>query len=198
MAKPKIYVETGYMHGESAQAVCIAMENNGFGAAYTIEPNIDPNGLKHPRMNIVHGYSTEKMVEIFKKVGPFDMFLHDSNHGIWCMTFELELAWSLVRPDGVIACDDWTWGNPLQDAWRKFTNRHHVDWKEIGSCAYCIKPNTEENGVPWYPGGSPWADEKSKLAKDLADKEDADYVKAIDEQMKKTVTVMGIATKQLK
>jgi hypothetical protein len=137
--KPKIYVETGFMTGESSKAVCASMDKNGFGECYSIEPFVDPT-FKHPRLTVVHGYSYDKMEEIFLKTGAWDVFLHDSNHDVGCMTFELELAWWFVKPGGIIACDDYTWGMPPHDAWKKFCERHFVKPVQMGSCQYCVKP----------------------------------------------------------
>ncbi len=139
--KPMVYVETGFMTGESAKAVCAAMDKNGFGKCFSIEPFIDPT-FKHDRLTVVHGYSYDRMEEIFLKTGAWDIFLHDSNHDVGCMTFELELAWWFVRPGGIIACDDYTWGMPEHKAWQNFLIRHSVTHNQMGSAQYCIKPSS--------------------------------------------------------
>jgi hypothetical protein len=106
---------------------------------YSIDPNPWSNfGIKHPKHRSIRIPSYKALPALFKEVGDFDVFLHDSNHDIKCMTFELEFAWGTVKPTGYIACDDWTWGN--HRAWHNFIERHGLAQFEIGSLAVVRKP----------------------------------------------------------
>lgn len=138
--KPGIYVETGFMTGESTKAVLAAMNKLNHGECYSIDPVYKPT-FEDARLKFVHGYSYDKMEEVFLATGPWDMFLHDSNHDVGCMTFELELAWRFLKPGGIIVCDDYTWGTPPHDAWKKFCARYSlVAIHQLGSCQYVVKP----------------------------------------------------------
>jgi hypothetical protein len=137
--KPKIYVETGFMTGESAKAVAEAMDKIWEGEVYSIEPFINP-AYKHPRLTVVHGFSYTEMEKLFLSTGAWDLFLHDSNHDTGCMTFELELAFRFTRPGGIIACDDYTWGTPSHMAWQYFVARHNLVPIQLGSAQYAYKP----------------------------------------------------------
>lgn len=106
---------------------------------YSIDPNPWSNfGIVHPKHRSIRKPSYEALPALFNEVGEFDIFLHDSNHDIKCMTFELEFAYGVVKQTGYIACDDWTWGG--HNAWNKFVERHSLAQFEIGSLALARKP----------------------------------------------------------
>ena len=141
--RPSVYVETGFCTGESAKWVLAGMHKNNHGDVYSIECFTQPN-FEDPRLHFVHGFSYDKMEEVFLDSGPWDIFLHDSNHDVGCMTFELELAWRFTRPGGIIICDDYTWGTPEHNAWPNFVKRHGgLEVHQLGSCQYVIKPKSE-------------------------------------------------------
>jgi len=144
--KPAIYVETGFMNGDSAKAVIASMNKIGHGAAYSIEPTTNPT-FEDARFHFVRGLSYQKMEELFLQVGAWDMFLHDSDHCTGCMTYELELAWHYVKSGGYIVSDDYTWGTPEHNAWPNFVKRHGATVHQLGSCQYIIKPTTESMPV---------------------------------------------------
>lgn len=140
--RPKTYVETGFMTGESAKAVVEAMDKNGLGKAYSIEPHVNYS-YSHPRLTVVKGFSFDVMPGLFMETGSWDIFLHDSNHDVGCMSFEIELAWRFVTPGGIVACDDYTWGTPPHRAWDKFCIRHKSIPIQLGSVQYVVKPKDE-------------------------------------------------------
>ncbi|MFH1834223.1 MAG: class I SAM-dependent methyltransferase [bacterium] len=71
-----------------------------------------------------------------------DIFIHDSDHSLDYMTWELETALPHVRSGGLIICDDWDWrehselhrhkdGNVVE----KFTKKHGLEFHTIGTAA---------------------------------------------------------------
>lgn len=99
--------------------------------------------IVHPRFTFIRKYSTEALEPLFKEVGPFGLFVHDSDHNFETQTFEYESAWRMVRPGGIIASDDILWGDPPHQAWAKFLARHNISpssVRMIGNAAYFRKP----------------------------------------------------------
>lgn len=144
--KPQVMVETGFATGLSAVNIVAAMDVNECGQLWSVESYTQPS-FKHSRLNFVRGMSRDKLVEIYVESGPWDIFLHDSDHEAWNMTFELELAWSFLKPGGILMLDDYDWGT--HKAWPKFMERHGIkDAALLEGLAYCMKPLCEEVPAP--------------------------------------------------
>lgn len=124
--KPKIVVETGLQGGYSTEHILSALDTLGDGHCYSIDiiPEVGNSPLIHPRFTHIKGRSQDELKPLYERVGPFDFFIHDSDHEYDCMTFELESAWEYVRDGGIIAGDDLTWGT--HGAWAKFLDRHGI------------------------------------------------------------------------
>lgn len=136
--KPEVVVETGFATGKSAMQILAAMDANDHGSLYSVECFVN-QPIFHPRLNFYRGMSYDHLVPIFLKSGPWDVFLHDSDHEVGCQTFEYELAWAFLRPGGVLMSDDYEWGT--HRAWARFCDRHGVKSRTIlGTVAYCRKP----------------------------------------------------------
>ncbi len=135
--RPTIMVETGVSTGGSTAFILKAMDANGFGTLHSVDPNAD-YPIKHPRWRLHRKLSTAALGEIYKETGPWDIFLHDSNHGVGCMTFEFEVAYDFVRPSGVVMADDYTWDN--HNAWANFLLRKgYPAATNLGSCQFIHK-----------------------------------------------------------
>lgn len=155
--KPRIVVETGLLDGFGAEYILKALDDNGHGHLYSIDP-LDPahisNGfpgdlaylshpIVHPRFTFMRLYSQVGLPKLFEEVGSFDVFVHDSDHSEECQTFEYEAAWKYVRPGGIIASDDVAWGQPPHRAWWKFRERHGIPDSSdivIGNARYFRHP----------------------------------------------------------
>ena len=97
------------------------------------------NPITHPRFTWIRKYSNDALGDLYGSVGPFDLFIHDSDHGVECQTYEYEAAWLMVRSGGIIASDDVTWGQ--HNAWHDFIKRHGFDGdKTVGAAHYIVKP----------------------------------------------------------
>lgn len=144
--KPRIIVETGVQTGVSTRNIIKALDEIGNGFLFSIDPYAK-SPMIHPRLEFMQGTSVEMMPIIYSKTGPWDFFLHDSDHAVGCMAFELELAWHFVRPGGVIACDDYDWGT--HRAFFCFIERHNLSpYKLFGAAAYIIKGNEAATQIP--------------------------------------------------
>lgn len=156
--KPEIVVETGIWEGLSTEYILKALDDNGKGHLYSIDP-MDPkqefngtignpelfldNPIVHPRLTWVRMYSQVGIEHVFREVGMFDFFLHDSDHSEACQEVEFESAWNYVRSGGIIAADDIAWGTPPHRAWFKFRARHGIPDSAdvvIGNARYFRRP----------------------------------------------------------
>lgn len=140
--QPEVVVETGFATGKSAMQILAAMDANDKGSLYSVECFVN-QPIFHPRLNFYRGMSHDHLVPIFLKSGPWDVFLHDSDHEVGCQTFEYELAWAFLKPGGVLMSDDFEWSN--HRAWARFCTRHDAKSLTFGTVAYCRKP--EDMGV---------------------------------------------------
>lgn len=142
--KPAVVVETGVDHGISSEYYLAALDANGHGHLYSIDPSpssfFDQNPIIHPRFTFIRERSQDALQPLFERVGMFDIAIHDSDHGYDCQSFEYEFFWNHTRPGGIIASDDATWGG--HGAWRKFIDLHGVTGsvKTIGHAVYFKKP----------------------------------------------------------
>lgn len=143
--KPAVMVETGLETGFGAEFYLVAMDLNGMGRLYSIDPaphwKYDANPIVHPRFTLIKQKSQDALDRLFRDTGPFDLFLHDSDHGYECQSYEYEAAWAYVRPGGIIASDDPFWGTPPHRAWDQFLERHGVTERHIiGNAQWVYRP----------------------------------------------------------
>jgi SAM-dependent methyltransferase len=156
--RPYVVVETGVMSGISTNAILAALDLNDRGILYSIEP--DPCGgimdIAHSRWQQCRAFSHDVLGPIFKQTGPWDIFLHDSDHEVACQTFEYECAWHFVRPGGLILSDDTCWGltgsstAPAHLAWETFCQRYGLIEFEVGFARGVRKPLGSESCLPAY------------------------------------------------
>lgn len=140
--KFKVVVETGVQSAVSTDRILRALEQYAGGTLYSCDPHpfyktFDTYG-DHPLWRKEKMFSLQAMPLFFMEAGPYDCFIHDSNHEIECQSFEYEAAWGFTRPGGWICSDDWTWGQ--HNAWQDFCGRHEVHPNAVGSCMYVQKP----------------------------------------------------------
>lgn len=141
--RPTILVETGHDLGTSAEWIARALDANNHGTLYSIEA-YGAEVFVHPRVRFLKGLSYNVMLDLFIETGPWDCFLHDSDHGVACQTFEYEVAWHFVSQGGLIVTDDPVWGTPNpHHAWQQFCRRHNVVDLELGTARYFYKPNID-------------------------------------------------------
>lgn len=139
---PKVVVETGVHYGVSTAFILNALQPGAVLHSCDPAPLVE---LEHPQFKLWKMKSVEALPKIFLQTGPWDVFLHDSDHGAECQTFEYELAWHCVRNGGIIATDDPVWGHHA--SWKIFCDRHNIKTKKLMSADYIVKV-----GDPIMPG----------------------------------------------
>jgi len=148
--RPNVVVETGVATGISSERILSALDDLEGGVLHSIDlsPRAGLFEVDHPRWHKHRASSQDVLHEIYAKTGPWDVFLHDSDHGAFCQTFEYEMAWQFVRPGGYILSDDYLWGDPPHGAWQTFCSRHGLAFDKLGGCAIAHKSITAPRCVP--------------------------------------------------
>jgi len=116
--KPVHVVETGVARGFTSRMILEALERNGAGHLCSIDlpPLLSPelhdqigaavrNDLRH-RWSYIKGSSRRRLPRLLVELGQIDVFIHDSAHTEYNTHFELEQAWSALKPGGVVVVDD--------------------------------------------------------------------------------------------
>ena len=115
--RPATVLETGVAHGITSRVVLEGLERNGSGQLWSVDlPAVDPAlhseiGVAVPedlrsRWTYVAGSSRERLPHVLANLQRLDLFVHDSLHTERNLRFELDSAWPLVRPGGVVVVDD--------------------------------------------------------------------------------------------
>ena len=115
--RPAVVVETGVARGLTSRLVLESLDAGGRGHLWSIDLRpIDRSlhretGAAVPatlrdRWTYMEGTSRKLLRGILEQHGPVDIFIHDSLHTSRNLRFELEHAWSAVRPGGAILIDD--------------------------------------------------------------------------------------------
>jgi hypothetical protein len=128
--RPKNVVETGVAHGVTSRFILEAMERNGVGHLWSIDlppferhwrkqVGVAVDGRFGDRWTYIKGSSRRHLPELISRLGQIDLFIHDSLHSERNVRFELDMAWEVLRPNGVIVVDDIdaSWG------FRSFTEK---------------------------------------------------------------------------
>lgn len=117
--EPERVVETGVANGGSSFFILSALAKNGKGKLWSFEPPerspfvppgrgegwLVPEGLRGS-WTLLRENSLTGLEPLFARLGPVDLFFHDSDHSYEVMDAEYRLAWPHVRPGGVLASDD--------------------------------------------------------------------------------------------
>ena len=128
---PDCIVETGIANGVSSAYLLLAIKKNAKGQLHSIELNdsallppgaepgwLVPAWLRGPWQ--VHiGDSREVLPPLLSRVGPIDLFIHDSLHTYEHMMWEYEVAYPALRQGGLLVSDDALWNNAFCDFARK-------------------------------------------------------------------------------
>lgn len=131
--EPRVFVETGVLHGMTSAFVLEALERNGGdgrlisvdlpsyaetgpanvdGYQGTLPPGREPGWIVpdelRDRWELRLGPSLDVLPGLLEREGEIDVFLHDSDHTYETMTGEFELAWPRLRAGGALIADDST------------------------------------------------------------------------------------------
>ena len=153
--QPEIIVETGTRKGIATVLVYAAMSDRGH--IYSCDPLyvgkkqaeiaiLEATGIALPRSAWTYYPMESKDVFPLMPTLEWDLFIHDSDHSKENMEFELDVAWSRVRPGGFIVCDDWytcVGAKEKHNAFIEWCARHDLNWLEIGSAAVVRRPSAD-------------------------------------------------------
>jgi hypothetical protein len=115
--RPDTVVETGVAHGVTSRVILEGLERNRSGHLWSVDlPAVDPLlhseiGVAVPkhlrsRWTYVEGTSRDRLRPLLATRRQVDLFVHDSLHTRRNLRFELDSAWPVVRPGGVVVVDD--------------------------------------------------------------------------------------------
>ncbi len=128
--KPRVFLETGVLHGLTTSFILDAFARNGSGTLVSIDlpsyfeagpanqdgyddtlpPGCEPGWLVHPdyrgNWRLVLGRSLDQMPKLLDELGGLDLFLHDSEHTYETMTGEMSLVWEALSEGGLLICDN--------------------------------------------------------------------------------------------
>ena len=116
--RPSQVVETGVARGVTSRVTLQALSLNDHGRLWSVDlphpfaPELHSQtaaaipGQRHDRWTYVRGSSRRRLPGLLSQLGQIDMFVHDSLHTSRNMLFEMRLAWSALRPGGIMLVDD--------------------------------------------------------------------------------------------
>ena len=134
---PGLVVETGVSDGVSTIRFLAALDAAQHGKLISIDPSPSYT-TPHPRWTLIQNTSHKAIDGIYRTEGPFDVFVHDSDHEAECQAFEYAVAWEFVKPGGYVISDDITWGT--HRAWQEFTAAHDLIERRLGHAGLVQKP----------------------------------------------------------
>jgi predicted O-methyltransferase YrrM len=140
---PDLIVETGVCNGLSSALILEALRVNHRGHLHSIDlpevmgeqytpgtfwdgkgsavvPRGKNSGWLIPaalrdRWVLHLGKSQELLGPLLERLGPIDMFIHDSEHSYECMMFEYSAAFPVLRSGGLLISDDIFWNSAFFD-----------------------------------------------------------------------------------
>jgi hypothetical protein len=130
-SKPEFLIETGVARGVTSRMMLEAMARNRRGHLWSVDlpPMMTdwntslavavPQGALRSRWKYVRGASRRRLPQIVDVLGSIDVFVHDSIHTPSNVKFELDLAWRMLRPGGLLLVN----GIDRSTAFRRFLRR---------------------------------------------------------------------------
>jgi hypothetical protein len=115
---PSKAVETGVARGVTSRVILEALSLSDEGRLWSVDlphpfaPELHCQTAaaiperRHDRWTYVRGSSRRQLPALLSHLGEIDMFVHDSLHTNRNMRFEMRLAWSALRPGGIMLVDD--------------------------------------------------------------------------------------------
>jgi hypothetical protein len=116
--RPAKVVETGVARGITSRFILEALAQNEAGHLWSIDlpPPGDrdlhaqiglavPEGLRD-RWTYVRGSSRRRLGGLLAQLEEIDLFVHDSRHSERNLLFELNHAWGVLKPSGMMVADD--------------------------------------------------------------------------------------------
>lgn len=115
--RPANVIETGVAHGISTRFILEALERNGRGELWSIDPppvepglaaevGIAVDGFASERWHLVTGTSRRMLPRLLSRLGRVELFVHDSLHTRRNVCFEVEHALQAIPAGGFAVIDD--------------------------------------------------------------------------------------------
>jgi hypothetical protein len=116
--RPANVVETGVARGMTSRFILEALGRNGAGHLWSIDrpPALATElhgqigaaveGHCRSRWSYVEGSSRHRLPGLLASLGSIDLFVHDSLHTASNIRFELDQAWRVLKPGGIVVADD--------------------------------------------------------------------------------------------
>ncbi len=132
-----IVVETGI--GVSTINILKSFDDEKFsGVIYSIDPSPwYKYQITHPKLTHLKEKSIHALKDLFIETGPWDAFLHDGNHDIFCQSYEYEFAYGCLKKGGWLCSDDVNWGN--NGAWKRFIETYKLQEHTLGTLSMVQK-----------------------------------------------------------
>ncbi len=111
MERPSLMVETGVANGASTFLVLSAMRSNGVGRLVSVDVTSDVGVLvtEEDRAGVTWDLEVIEpggLGSVLDRLGPLDIFLHDSDHSYANVVAELREAWPRMSERGIVMADD--------------------------------------------------------------------------------------------
>lgn len=111
--KPKVIVETGVANGHSTVILLNAISRNNQGELHSTDVAKDAGALVKPDERSNWHYHQlpptsyrRAFQELLSRLGPIDLFFHDSLHTYTWQLFEYQSVFTKILPGGLLASDD--------------------------------------------------------------------------------------------
>lgn len=146
LARPQTVVETGTRWGIGSYFIARALEANGSGRLFTFDlgatgsraeyawPESEqelafllPERLR-PMVEIVEGDALSTLPAWLPRMGPVDLFYHDSCHTYEHMWGEFSLVYPAIPPGGLFLSEDTDQNDAWRDFWRDKPRAAEARW----------------------------------------------------------------------
>lgn len=152
--RPRVFVESGVLHGLTSIFILEALDRNRKGQLISADlpsyPETGPSNKdgcmavlprgREPgwvipeamrgRWSFHEGATTDVLPSVLEDVGLIDVFLHDSEHTTQTMYEELELGWRHLRSGGVLICDNFD----MSSAFGDMIGKYRVPFVAFSTC----------------------------------------------------------------
>jgi predicted O-methyltransferase YrrM len=136
LRRPRIFLETGVLHGFGSAFILQGLEDNQFGRLISIDlPHTDGSYLAQgssvipqgccpgwaipPKLRARHdlrlGKAERLLPAYFLGEEAPDIFMHDSDHAYEHIAFEISLAWKFLQPGSLLVVDNVEANDAFQD-----------------------------------------------------------------------------------
>lgn len=150
--RPRIVVETGVQFGSFDAHILNALAGNEIGTLHSIDlpkpKNPYPQGHLIPeelrdRWQLHLGDARTVLPDLLSRIGPLDLFLHDSHHTARHMRWEYETALPHMRSGGVVASHDVL----CNGAFENFSRRHGLRWCRVLGTGLAVVAGSADRGA---------------------------------------------------